>query len=129
MQDLFTPPKEAIYYEDERLYVCLASYPITHGHSVVVWKERFEDLHLMQREEYDHLMNVVDVTRDVLRDFYGVDKVYLLYMDEIKHVHWHLVPRYDEEGMNVLTHAPVENEDFSDAEGLAGLFRGERIVS
>ena len=27
-------------------------------------------------------------------------------MDEAEHVHWHLVPRYDEEGFNILIHKP-----------------------
>jgi diadenosine tetraphosphate (Ap4A) HIT family hydrolase len=125
MQDLLIPPKEAIYYEDDLLYVCLASCPITHGHSVVVWKERVEDLHLLSRDAYLHLMMVVDNVRNVLQEMYSVEKVYLLYMDEIKHVHWHLVPRYDEEGINILTHSSDETDDFSDAEELGRLFSGE----
>ena len=122
MEDLLIPPQEAIYYEDERLYVCLASFPLTRGHSVVVWKERKEDIQMLEREQYDYLMNVVESTRKALREFYGLEKVYLLYLDEIKHVHWHLVPRYDEEGFNVLTHTPKQNDDFSDARKLETLF-------
>ncbi len=121
MEDLPNPPKEAIYYEDEKLYVCLASFPITKGHSVVVWKERKEDLQKLNKEEYEHLMNVVDMTRNVLRDFFSLEKAYLLYLDEIQHVHWHVVPRYDEQGLNMLVHSPLENIDFSDASKLKDL--------
>lgn len=115
MQDLLTPPKEAIYYEDEKVYVCLASFPITKGHSIVVWKDRKEDIQALHKEEYEYLMDVVEVSRKALRGLYGLEKVYLLYLDEIKHVHWHLVPRYNEEGFNVLVHKPEEINDFSES--------------
>jgi diadenosine tetraphosphate (Ap4A) HIT family hydrolase len=124
MEDLPNPPKEAIYYEDEKLYVCLASFPITKGHSVVVWKERREDLQKLNKDEYDYLMNIVDTTRNVLLKFYSLEKVYLLYLDEIQHVHWHIVPRYDEQGLNILVHTPKEKIDFSDALGLKQLIAG-----
>jgi diadenosine tetraphosphate (Ap4A) HIT family hydrolase len=127
MEDLLIPPKEAIYYEDENVYVCLASFPITKGHSVVVWKERKEDLQMLKRDEYEYLMGIVEMARKALRELYGLEKVYLVYLDEIKHVHWHLVPRYDEEGFNVLTHRPQESNDFSDAEKLKSLFSQERF--
>ena len=67
-------------------------------------------------------MNVVDVTRDAMLAALKVEKVYLLYMDEIKEVHWHLVPRYNEEGINVLAHEPVKTEDFSLAPAIADSF-------
>ncbi len=122
MEDLITPPKEAIYFEDDKVYVCLASFPITKGHSVVVWKERKEDIQMLRRDEYHYLMDIVEVTRKALRQLYGLEKVYLLYLDEVKHVHWHLVPRYDEQGLNVLTHSPEQTNDFHDVENLKKLF-------
>lgn len=124
MEDLPNPPKEAIYYEDEKLYVCLASFPITKGHSVVVWKERRNDLQKLNKDEYDYLMNIVDTTRNVLLKYYSLEKAYLLYLDEIQHVHWHIVPRYDEQGLNILVHTPKEKIDFSDALGLKQLIAG-----
>ncbi len=127
MEDLLTPPLESIYYEDDRVYVCLASFPITQGHSVVVWKERREDIQTLKREEYEYLMDVVEMSRKALRELYGLEKVYLLYLDEIKHVHWHLVPRYNEEGFNVLNHAPEQITDFSDVLKLKSVFYTEKF--
>jgi diadenosine tetraphosphate (Ap4A) HIT family hydrolase len=123
MESLPTPPKEAILFEDGRLYVCLASFPITRGHTVVVWKHRTEDLHLLTREEYEYLMDIVDAARNALLSALSVEKVYLMYMDEIKQVHWHLVPRYDEQGVNMLAHTPVETTDFSLADSIRATFR------
>ncbi len=118
MNELLNPMPEAVIYEDVQLYVCLASYPVTHGHTIVVWKEKVEDLHLLQKGEYEYLMDRVDIVRNVLLDYFHVEKVYLMYLDEVKQVHWHLIPRYNEQGYNVFKHDPVENKDFSDAPAL-----------
>lgn len=113
MDLLSKPIPESVIYEDEKLYVCLASFPITKGHTIVIWKKPVSDLNLLERTEYEHLMDVVDDVRGALLKSLHVDKVYLLYMDETKHVHWHLVPRYNEEGFNVFAHEPKESHDFS----------------
>jgi diadenosine tetraphosphate (Ap4A) HIT family hydrolase len=116
MGDLPEPFDEAVFYEDERLYSCLANFPKARGHSVVVWKKEVDDLHLLSREDYEYLMDRVDDVRDAMREVLGVEKVYLVYMDETEHVHWHLIPRYDEKGYDVLEHEPDRVKDFELAE-------------
>ncbi len=123
MDALPTPPKESILYEDDRVYVCLASYPMTKGHTMVVWKGDVKDIHSLSCDEYDYLMDIVDVARDTLLEALNVEKVYLLYMDEVKDVHWHLVPRYDEKGFNVFLHTPSRATDFPLADTLRSAFR------
>lgn len=113
MTALPTPPKEAVFYEDELVYGCLASFPLAEGHSVVVWKNTVEDLSDLSKAEYSQLMNVVDRVRNALIEVLGIEKVYLMYLDEIKHVHWHLIPAHNHEGLNVLQHKPCELHDFS----------------
>lgn len=122
LSSLPIPPRESIIYDNRWLYVCLASFPITKGHTVVVWKKDVSDLHDLSEREYNYLMEIVDVTRDALLQALGVEKVYLVYMDEVKHVHWHLVPRYNEEGFNVFAHEPKEASDFSLAPALQKTF-------
>lgn len=106
MDVLVAPNPEAIFYEDDNVYACLASYPIAKGHSIVVWKKPITDLHLLSREDYEYLMDRVDQVRNALMRTLKVDKVYLMYMDEIKHVHWHLIPRYNLMSFNLLKHKP-----------------------
>jgi len=122
MNSLPNPPVETIIYDNEWLYVCLASFPMTKGHTVIVWKNDVPDLHDLTDSEYDYLMEIVDVARDVLLYVLNVEKVYLLYMDEVKQVHWHLVPRYNEEGFNVFAHNPIETKDFSLTPALQNAF-------
>ncbi|MDB5161361.1 MAG: hypothetical protein JWO96_741 [Candidatus Saccharibacteria bacterium] len=112
MSGLPKPSAEAIYYEDDKLYVCLASFPLTRGHSVAVWKDNVKDLNLLSRQDYDHLMERVEQARKALMKTLNLQKVYLLYLDEAQHVHWHLVPRYKEKGYTVLNHQAQELESF-----------------
>lgn len=106
------PIEKAIFYEDSTCYACLATHPLSHGHSVVVWKKDIKDLHLLSKRNYEHLMNVVDAVRSALLKELGIEKAYLVYMDEAKHVHWHIVPRYSEMGYNVFHHEPGEIKRF-----------------
>ncbi|MBR9693128.1 HIT family protein [Candidatus Woesearchaeota archaeon] len=106
--DLPEPKRGAVFFEDEKLYATLANYPISKGHVVVVWKNKVRDLHLLTKKEYEHLMDVIDLVRDAMLKVLKIKKVYLMYMDEANHVHWHLVPRYAEKGMNVLIEKPGE---------------------
>lgn len=115
-EKLPTPIKGAIFYEDDRLYGALANFPITKGHSVVVWKEEVSDLHLLNENDYDHLMDKVNDTRNALLKALHIEKVYLVYMDEIKQVHWHLFPRYNKEGFDVFDHEATKLQDTSLAE-------------
>lgn len=107
------PQKECIIYEDDKLYACLADEPITEGHTVVVWKEKVSDLHLLSKENYEYLMDRVDEIRSTMLEALDIKKVYLLYMDEIKQVHWHLVPRYNIKGFSNFDHKAGKLKDFS----------------
>lgn len=118
MDNLPEAPKESIVYEDEKLYVALALYPIARGHTVVMWKDSVKDLHQLGRADYEYLMRLVEITRDALLSVLNVEKVYLVYMDELKHVHWHLVPRYNEKGFNVFVHEAKKANDFALASAL-----------
>jgi len=76
-------------------------------------------LHLLGRKDYEHLMDVVKKVRNAMLKVLKVKKVYLVYMDEVKHVHWHLVPRYNKEGFNILKEKPKKLKDISLAENLS----------
>ncbi|KKS19364.1 MAG: hypothetical protein UU78_C0087G0006 [Candidatus Roizmanbacteria bacterium GW2011_GWC2_41_7] len=118
------PPSNAIIYEDKKVYVCFASYPIGWGHTVVVWKKQIPDLHYLSDGEYNYLMDMVDIARDALLKVYKTQKVYLLYMDEVKQVHWHLVPRFNEKGVNVSMHKPQKAKDFPKILLMRKIFQG-----
>jgi len=106
------PYKNTIIYEDNKLYACLANKPIVSGHTVVVWKKTVADLQLLSRADYRYLMDRVNEIRSAILKTLKLEKVYLLYMDEVNQVHWHLVPRYQGKGIGALSHKPGKIEDF-----------------
>jgi diadenosine tetraphosphate (Ap4A) HIT family hydrolase len=114
MNNKFPKPfKNAIIYKDEKLYACLANSPIVRGHVVVVWNKAVKDLQMLSRKDYEYLMDRVSDVRKAMMKTLKVKKVYLLYMDEINHVHWHLVPRYNKMGIENLTSKPGKLKDFT----------------
>lgn len=113
MSDFPKPLKGAIFYEDSKLYATLANLPITKGHVVIVQKDKIADLHLLKRKDYNYFRDVLDAVRNAMLKTLKIKKVYLLYMAETQHVHWHLIPRYDVQGMNVLEEKPKKLKDVS----------------
>ncbi len=113
MSRFIKPSSKSIIYDDEKLYVCLAKYAVTKGHTVVVFKKGVTDLKLLPDRDYDYLMDTVFAVRNALLKTLKVKKVYLFYMDEAKHVHWYLIPRYKEKGFDVFQHKPKVLKDFS----------------
>lgn len=107
------PDPKSVIYENNRLCIFLASNPIAKGHTIVVWKKKVQDLQLLSRKNYEHLMDAVDMTRNALLKTLRLKKVYLLYADEVNQVHWHLVPRYNKKGYDILNHKPSRLKDFS----------------
>lgn len=116
MANLLRASKKSIIYEDKLLYVCLAKFPITVGHTIVAFKQDVSDLSKLPDRDYDYLMDTVFAARNALMKTLNVKKVYLVYMDETKHVHWHLIPRYKEKGFDVFKNKAVTINDFSLAE-------------
>lgn len=112
--------KKSLIYQDENLYVCLAKFPVTIGHSIVAIKKDFRDLELLPDREYDYLMDTVFAVRNALLKTLKVKKVYLMYMDEANHVHWHLIPRYKERGFDIFQHELETLNDFSLAKKIKG---------
>lgn len=107
------PYSAAMIFEDHKLYACLANNPIVRGHVVVVWKKKTKDLSLLSKKDYGHLMSVVDAVRSAMLKALRIKKVYLVYMDEINQVHWHLVPRYHKKGYKVFMDMPKKLKDFA----------------
>lgn len=107
------PHPDSVIHEDKKLYVCLAAQPFARGHVLVIWKKNVSDLHSLDRKDYDHLMRVVDAVRNGMLKVFRTKKVYLFYMDEYRHVHWHLIPRFRATGFKIVMGLKEVRVDFS----------------
>jgi len=122
-------PKEgSVFYDDGRVYACLAFAPKVEGHTIVAWKEEVEDLSRLSSENYQHLMNVVNTVRNALLEAFRTTKVYLAYLDETCHVHWHLFPREEdgEKGFDLMVQPSGELTDLSKVSLLSSLLSTKR---
>jgi len=112
MGKLLKPSSKSIIYQDTNVYACLAKHSITPGHAIVAWKKDVIDLQRMPDRDYDYLMDTVFAVRNALLKTLRVKKVYLLYMDEGNHVHWHLIPRYKIKGFDIFNNTPETLRSF-----------------
>ena len=110
---ILKPNPKSIIYKDQKLYACLARDSVAKGHTMVIFKKEVPDLRLLPDRDYDYLMDTVFAVRNALIKTLKVKKVYLLYMDETKHVHWHLIPRYEKQGFYALQGKAKTIKDFS----------------
>ena len=125
----FPEPKEGtVFYEDEKVYACLAFEPIVEGHTIVAWKGEVEDLSHLSLEDYQHLMNVMNMVRNALLKAFKTTKVYLAYLDEACHVHWHLFPRKEsgKKGFGLMAQPHGKLTDLSKVSLLRSLLSTKR---
>jgi len=87
------PKKGTVFYNDKKVRACLAFDPIIKGHSILEWKKHVEDLNDLKLEDYNYLIKFVYKVRFALKKAYNVPKVYVAYLDEACHVHFHFFPR------------------------------------
>jgi diadenosine tetraphosphate (Ap4A) HIT family hydrolase len=125
MGKLPEPMAGTVFYEDDKVYACLAFEPIVEGHTIVHWKQKHsEDLSYLSSEDYLHLMTIVYEVRNALMQYYEAPKVYLAYLDETCDVHWHLFPRKKDapmKGFEMMTQKGSPIKDLSAVEHLRSL--------
>ena len=124
------PPKEgSVFYEDDKVYACLAFCPVVEGQTIVAWKrEHAKDISLLSQEDYRYLMDKVNMVRRALTRYYQAPKVYLAYLDETCDVHWHLFPRRKDasvKGFELMCQSAGKLEDLSDVAKLRVLCEAE----
>ncbi len=85
--DFLSQKEGTVFYDDGRVYACLAFEPIVEGHTIVAWTKEVKDLSRLSPEDYQHLMNVVNMVRNALLKAFKTAKVYLAYLDEACCVH------------------------------------------
>ncbi len=123
MAEFPEPMEESVFYEDEKLYACLGFHKNhVEGKTIIAWKKDIEDLNDLSQEDYQHLMEIVWAVRKALMKAYDTKKVYLAYLDETRHVYWHLFPRKQGgiEGFDLMT-LPQEDTPKEDLEMVSSL--------
>jgi len=85
-------------YEDEIVKVFLDINPISVGHTLIVPKNHYLDLDDIPMEVLCHIMSVSKIVKKLIQERLAPDGMTLIqnngFVQEIKHYHLHLVPKY-----------------------------------
>jgi len=92
----------SIIYEDEKVIAFLDISQATRGHTLVVPKEHFANIYSVDEETLSYLIKVVQKLSVKLKSKLDANGINVLNNNElsagqtIEHLHFHIIPRYDE---------------------------------
>ncbi|MCD4759621.1 HIT family protein [archaeon] len=91
-----------IIYEDEHALAFLDIEPVNVGHTLVVPKKHFETIDKMDKEEYDKLSEaILKISKGIMCLADGLNVMQNnkeIAGQAVPHVHFHLIPRYNDDG-------------------------------
>jgi len=94
-------------YEDKEIKVFLDIYPMTKGHSLVVPKKHFEDIFDVPETHMNFTKKIPEVANK-LKKITGATGMNIIQNNGrdagqiLNHIHFHLVPRFPEDGLNFI---------------------------
>ena len=108
-------------YEDKHCFAFLNIKPVNVGHILIIPKKHFETIDEMNQEDFCNLNEeILRLSKGILKIADGLNVMQnnrLAAGQEISHVHFHLIPRYEKDGykFNWLREEGVtegENKEF-----------------
>lgn len=105
-------------YEDECVKVILDAGPATKGHALVIPKEHYQDIFDIEDTTLANAMKVAKKVAARMQDVLNCDGVNIVQNNKeaagqtVPHFHIHVIPRYKNDGQNILWNPkePDENE-------------------
>ncbi len=92
-------PTEDFIYEDENFVAFLDIRPINSGHVLVIPREHYENLFTMPDELLSKYILLIKRLAPKIKEALNARWINLLvFGEEIKHVHIHIIPRFDNDG-------------------------------
>lgn len=112
-----------IVYEDEKVMAFLDINPVSKGHTLVIPKEHHEDIFEIPEDVLSSLIKVVKKISVAVRKTLNADGVNILQSNGsaagqvIKHVHFHVIPRFEGDGISFeLKHGKLDEQVMDDIE-------------
>lgn len=90
-------------FEDDVLLVILDDSPRATGHVLVILKEHQPDITSVSPEAAAAMGRVLPRIAAAIKDALGAEAIYAASVgEEVKHFHWHLIPRYKKDGKGFI---------------------------
>ena len=108
----------ATLYEDDQFRVILDAGPATKGHALILPKQHYANIFEIDEAVLRDLIVLGKKTAQAMKDALGCDGVNLVQNNgpcagqTVFHFHYHLIPRYENDGQNILwePHSPNEED-------------------
>lgn len=107
-------------YEDEKVIAFLDVNPVSRGHSLVIPKKHFENIFDIEEDTLKDIMYVVKTISLTLKENLNADGINIIHssgkeaQQSVFHFHIHLVPRYKEDNLNVLSKSNYNELNFEE---------------
>jgi len=92
-------------YEDEIVKVFLDVKPINNGHSLVIPKKHYTNINDIDLETLTHIQKTAKELFTKYKQNLNCDGITLCqnneYGQEVKHYHLHIIPRYENDGIEI----------------------------
>lgn len=98
----------ATIYEDESTLAFMNLHQSNEGHVLVVPRNHFEQIYDLDEDTASSLVNTVCKVARVVRRVYAPEGLSIWQSNgpaafqEVPHVHWHVLPRYTDDGLLVV---------------------------
>ncbi len=100
-------------YEDDLVRVILDASPATKGHALVLPKEHYRNLFDLDEKYAAHVLVVAKKIANVMKDTLGCTGLNIMQNNEavagqtVFHFHLHIIPRYDDDNLNLTFNDPA----------------------
>jgi len=94
-------------YENERVFAFLDIHPVNEYHTLVIPKKHYVNIFDIPESELVAVMQVVKELVDLYNKKLGIKNVQIINssgkeaQQDVFHIHFHIVPRYKQDGQNV----------------------------
>jgi histidine triad (HIT) family protein len=93
-------------YDDGDFIAFLDIFPANRGHTLVIPRAHFDDIHSMSAENYGALASRAKVVADLLADKLGSEGTTIFQMNKsagwqtVFHAHMHVIPRWHDDALH-----------------------------
>lgn len=105
-------------YEDDHYFAFLDIFPANRGHSLVIPKAHYADIHSMSAEAYGGIAATAKKVADLLQLKLGSEGTTIFQMNKdagwqtVFHAHMHVIPRWSDDGLHKPWDiAPADNAE------------------
>ncbi len=107
----------AVVYETAEVFAFLDINPLTQGHTLIIPKQHAETIFDMSATSSQAIFEAIQHVGRSLMESLSADGLNVLQNNyaasgqEVGHVHWHLIPRKNNDGVQLWTKKPSPNKD------------------